>query len=244
VTSSTYQLETTACIEQLRQLSTWAEVATALLQRFHDFGCENVIFTGLPTHRQKLEDLVLVNTFPAEFFRVYVEQQFVNVCPVVRHCKRSILPFELTDAPYDPEREPQAAAVMSTAEDFGIVRGLVVPVPVPDRNRPHRAASFAGRYLDLSQASKDALHLIALYGFERLRQLMGTPNEDPVALTRREREVLTWIAAGKSAWELGEILGVAERTVNEHSQMACRKLRAVNRTQAVAIALERRLIEF
>jgi len=61
-------------------------------------------------------------------------------------------------------------------------------------------------------------------------------------LTPREREVLWWAAQGKSAWEIGEILHIAKRTVDEHTQKATRKLGAVNRTQAVAIALRERLI--
>ncbi len=64
----------------------------------------------------------------------------------------------------------------------------------------------------------------------------------PRSLTPREREVLWWAAEGKSAWEIGEILGIAKRTVDEHTQKAIRKLGAFNRTQAVAIALRQRLI--
>jgi DNA-binding CsgD family transcriptional regulator len=62
-------------------------------------------------------------------------------------------------------------------------------------------------------------------------------------LTGREREVLTWVAQGKSAWEIGEILGIVKRTVDEHAASAFRKLGAVNRAQAVAIAIRDRLIE-
>jgi LuxR family transcriptional regulator, quorum-sensing system regulator BjaR1 len=62
-------------------------------------------------------------------------------------------------------------------------------------------------------------------------------------LTPREREVLAWVAQGKSAWEIGEILEIAKRTVDEHAQTAVRKLGAVNRTHAVAIALRDNLIE-
>ena len=62
------------------------------------------------------------------------------------------------------------------------------------------------------------------------------------SLTPREREVLWWAAQGKSAWEIGEILQIAKRTVDEHTQNAIRKLGAVNRTQAVATALRERLI--
>ena len=62
------------------------------------------------------------------------------------------------------------------------------------------------------------------------------------SLTPREREVLWWAAQGKSAREIAEILHIGERTVNEHSQNAIRKLGAANRTQAVAVALRERLI--
>jgi len=62
------------------------------------------------------------------------------------------------------------------------------------------------------------------------------------SITPREREVLWWAAQGKSAWEIGEILHIGKRTVDEHTQKATRKLGAVNRTQAVAVALRERLI--
>ena len=52
-----------------------------------------------------------------------------------------------------------------------------------------------------------------------------------------------WTAQGKTAWEIGEILGIARRTVNEHAQTAFRKLGAANRAQAVAIAIRERLID-
>jgi LuxR family quorum sensing-dependent transcriptional regulator len=241
--SRMYQLETSACIEELGRLSSPDEVAARLERTLGIFGCDHVIFTGLPSHRQRLQDLVVLNTFPSEFFELYVERQFVDVCPIMRQCKRSILPFEWSEATCDPKREPRAAAVMSTAADFGIARGLAIPVPIPDQNKPHRAVSLSGTRLDLSIMAKNSMHLIALYGFERLRNLMNAADEDKPALTPREREVLTWMAEGKSAWELGEILGLSARTVNEHSQTACRKLRAANRTHAVAIALEQKLIE-
>ena len=62
-------------------------------------------------------------------------------------------------------------------------------------------------------------------------------------LTPREREVLAWVSRGKSAWEIGQILHITKRTVDEHVQKAVRKLGAVNRTHAVAIALRDRLID-
>jgi DNA-binding CsgD family transcriptional regulator len=53
--------------------------------------------------------------------------------------------------------------------------------------------------------------------------------------------VLAWSAQGNSAWEIGEILNLAKRTVDEHAKRAMRKLGA--RTQAIAIAIRKRLFE-
>jgi LuxR family transcriptional regulator, quorum-sensing system regulator CviR len=61
-------------------------------------------------------------------------------------------------------------------------------------------------------------------------------------LTNREVEVLKWIKEGKSSYDVSVILNISERTVNFHCNNILRKLDAVNRVQAVAIALEKRII--
>lgn len=62
-------------------------------------------------------------------------------------------------------------------------------------------------------------------------------------LSARERDVLDWLRAGKSSWEIAMLLGIGERTVNFHVYNLMRKLGAANRPQAVAIAAGRGLIE-
>jgi DNA-binding CsgD family transcriptional regulator len=64
------------------------------------------------------------------------------------------------------------------------------------------------------------------------------------SLTSREREVLTWVARGKTAWETAQILHITTRTINEHVRTIVRKLGAVNRTHAVAIALQNHIVKF
>jgi LuxR family quorum sensing-dependent transcriptional regulator len=59
----------------------------------------------------------------------------------------------------------------------------------------------------------------------------------------REREVLTWAAQGKRAWEIGVILNIAKRTVDEHVTTTLGKLNACSRCHAVAIAIKDRHIE-
>lgn len=56
-------------------------------------------------------------------------------------------------------------------------------------------------------------------------------------LTRREAQVLLWIAQGKTNREIGQILELSPRTVNKHLEQVFRKLGVENRTSAAAMAL-------
>jgi DNA-binding NarL/FixJ family response regulator len=58
-----------------------------------------------------------------------------------------------------------------------------------------------------------------------------------LGLTRRETEVLTWIAQGKTNYEIGVILSACTGTICKHVQRILVKLSVENRTAAAAIAL-------
>lgn len=61
-------------------------------------------------------------------------------------------------------------------------------------------------------------------------------------LTPREAEAVLWIAQGKTGWEAGQILGVAEATINAHASHASEKLHASNRAHLVARAFVRGIL--
>ena len=57
-----------------------------------------------------------------------------------------------------------------------------------------------------------------------------------LGVTRREGEVLGWVATGRSNREVAELLEVSERTVQKHLQRCFAKLGARSRAQAIARA--------
>ena len=62
-------------------------------------------------------------------------------------------------------------------------------------------------------------------------------------LTEAEREVLSLAAAGATAKEMAQALGISERSVEGRMTTAVRVLGAKNRTHAVALALRNKLID-
>lgn len=63
------------------------------------------------------------------------------------------------------------------------------------------------------------------------------------SLTEREKEVLRWLAHGKSNWEVSVILKISERTVRFHINNIMKKLDAVNRTHAMALVLRNGMLD-
>ena len=52
-------------------------------------------------------------------------------------------------------------------------------------------------------------------------------------LTRRQIEILQWVQEGKTAWEIGQILGLSGRSVDSHLRRIYAKLDVRSRMQAV-----------
>ena len=61
---------------------------------------------------------------------------------------------------------------------------------------------------------------------------------EPLGLTRREAQVLLWVARGKTDKEVAVLLYVSPRTVKKHVEHIYEKLGVRSRTEAVALALE------
>ena len=97
-----------------------------------------------------------------------------------------------------------------------------------------REPEFTDAEVEYLELVAPALHLAAL----------DLPATAPAnGLTARERECLAWTSVGKTAWEIGSILGISEHTAVAHLNAAVRKLGAASRAHAVAEALRRGLIE-
>ena len=63
------------------------------------------------------------------------------------------------------------------------------------------------------------------------------------ALTKRECEVLTLLAHGKSNKEIGAHLFISETTVKSHLRAIFNKLNVLSRTEAIAVASRRGLVQ-
>jgi DNA-binding NarL/FixJ family response regulator len=78
---------------------------------------------------------------------------------------------------------------------------------------------------------------VAKHVLDQFRGLTKTLEGVAAPLTKRETEILTYVAEGNSNKEIAHILSISEQTIKNHVSAILRKLNANDRAHAVALAL-------
>jgi LuxR family quorum sensing-dependent transcriptional regulator len=225
-------------IDAIAGMTDQRAVVECMSAEFAKFGFRAWVITGLPVCGERMEEMMLLNGWDPAWSSHYFKNNLIKDDPVGAHCFRSIGPFEWKEAPYDADMWPEAQKIMNAAADVGMLHGLCVPI--------HTSAGFqsvvsmAGMHVDLSPHAKRALHLMSIYAHDKAASVVRRPRgSNPGVLTKREKEVLSWTVAGKSAWEISRILGISEATVTSHLRATARKFDTPNRVATVVAALRR-----
>ncbi|MBD2749148.1 LuxR family transcriptional regulator [Microvirga sp. BT688] len=222
-------------VETWETLSDVEAVMKAISLIVAELGFSSFIVTGLPLLNRPLEPLVLLNCWPDGWFERYCSQNYFEVDPIGQNVLATSSPFLWDRAPYRRDKT-LSKQMMGEAAEFGLHDGFCVPIC--SATGWQSAFSFAhDRKIDAGPKELAAAHLLALTAYGRLRVLIGEAPPARRRLTPREREVLVWAAAGKSAWETSALLGISEATVITHLDHIRRKLNAANTTHAVVVAL-------
>lgn len=85
------------------------------------------------------------------------------------------------------------------------------------------------------------LQLLAVHALEPGLRMLLPPTQE-TTLTEKQRDVLLWMAEGKTAWETGQILGITQRGVTAHLTAIFQKLDVRSKAQAVSKAMGMGLI--
>jgi DNA-binding CsgD family transcriptional regulator len=151
------------------------------------------------------------------------------------------------------DRDPRHRLFLREAAAYGIESGLVIGLCTRDppsyamlslnRATPTFAAwSAEQRLLVAGQASilGKVLSRTVRRFLNKQELLFPAP---PMKLNLREREILTFAAAGKTSKEIAVTLGIAKITVDMHVGTILSKMGALNRNQAIAKAIANKLIK-
>lgn len=179
--------------------------------------------------------IVMLNNYAPAWRKRYEERNYLEVDPTVRHGLLRSSPIVWSNQIFHATPE-----LWEEARSHGLNYGWA---------QSSRDVSGAVGLLSLSRSSEPLLQKeiaatraqmawMTQFAHAALSKVLVAKHvpETHVVMTAREREVLRWTAEGKTAYEIGQILSVSERTVNFHINNVVMKLGASNKTQAAVKA--------
>jgi len=152
------------------------------------------------------------------------------------------LPFHWFDLEAEERLSATARLYLDALRDHGFIDGVALPVFGPTGIAAH--FSFGARDAALTRDDVALRLLLSACHHMHVRtlELQGRAGEIAPLLSAREKEVLQWVARGKSNAVIAEILGVSPHTVDTVMRRAFTKLSAANRISAVLKAASMGLI--
>ncbi|MFC0136264.1 LuxR family transcriptional regulator [Massilia eurypsychrophila] len=185
--------------------------------------------------------MFMMNNYSAAWRQRYVDGDYLRVDPTVAHARTSSKPVIWSDSVF-----ATAPAMWDDARDHKLHVGWAQPTHDKKGVAGLFTLARGGGPISAGELRGNVIRMtwLAQAAHEVLAQLVDSrPNAAPqVDLTEREREVLRWTADGKTSGEIGDILNVAERTVNFHVNNAMAKLGTSNKTATVLRAAMLRLL--
>ncbi|MCZ7450269.1 LuxR family transcriptional regulator [Agrobacterium rhizogenes] len=208
------------------------------------FGLDCFAISGIPLPGEKIDSYVLLSAWPEGWFDRYVQENYVHIDPVIYQSRISDCAFVWSEELRGKPIRREARKLMNEASEFRMIDGYSVPLHMPGALQA--IVTFGAEKIDLSAEAKGILHIVAIYAHNRLRALLeqqsGAGKRETPHITRHERDVIRWCAEGKTNWEIGQILGRSEKTVQHELHNAQRKMNCVNRAQLIAEAIRTGLI--
>ncbi len=175
----------------------------------------------------------------------YVERQAFRIDPILQRTEESITPISWNTRSWDQPLRRRERAVLSHLRDLTIECGVSVPVHGPGLRFSVLCLSTRERLrseFSMRGEREGALHLLGAY----IASIHQAESPDPAtpALSSRQIECLSWTAEGKTAWEIGRILNISERTVRFHLGNAMTALDVLSKHQAVLKAITLGLLRY
>jgi DNA-binding CsgD family transcriptional regulator len=225
-----------ALVEELERQKDIPSLIASFQKVVLAFGMMNFSIGDISYHQAKRDGRRWGGTTPESLHCLYARLNFYRKCPLIARANKQAAPFRFRWSAIQMGLDSDGRQVMTHSMDLGMMDGLAVAIHLPDRS-VHGVSIPTTKY-DLSPQDEHALHLASLYLHARMTALRVAPSPPPVRnLTPRERECLQWVAAGKTDWEISQILSISEQTVHGYVQNALTKLGARTRAQAVALAM-------
>ena len=175
------------------------------------------------------------STYPPQWLDHYFSHNYLESDPLIKKAARELAPVVWASA--ESQGQPE---FWEEARAHGVQHGWALATHGKHMTMGMLSLARSNEKVSAPELSEKEPQLVwlshvthGLLGAIETKEMRGDIDH---RLTFREIEVLRWSAEGKTADEIGTILGISARTVTFHITSTLTKLNATNKTQAVTKA--------
>jgi len=221
-----------------------AQFRSVVVRFAQQLGFDTVSASAIVDRPDTGSEFVAVHNTPAAFEQTFENLNIGRRDPVMQHCKRQTVPIVWGQKTY---LDQGSIDLWDAQAQYGYRNGIAMALHLPEGRHfflgVDRAQPLPADRIELTRLVAD-LQLFAVHAQDTAMRVLISEALQPErpALTPRELDVLRWTMDGKTAWEVGQLLNIAERTTVQHLQNAMKKLQCNSKHQAVLKALRLGLI--
>lgn len=195
-----------------------------------DISCYLIVRKGLQS--VSLQQGLVYHSFPPDWVDHYVEQGYFEIDPIINQAPLQHDPYFWSDIERLVTLTDRQKQMMREFGEFGIPDGVSIPIFTAKGNIAYFGLGTKKRKSDFARETITELRYICDHTHATYRRLGGPDRPETVVLSPREKEVLYWIAQGKSNSVIATILEISDHTVDTLVRRCFSKLGVTNRVSA------------
>ena len=174
---------------------------------------------------------IRVEGIPEALAERYLQERLYRDNPVIARAHRRVEPVYWDDID-GSELTAREQAFLDEFKAAGLGNGVGIPLFGPDGRRGQCGLGFRAGVRRLEETVLNEYWRVCELAHLRFCALILPTLGPPPKLSRRETEVLGWVARGKSNALIGDILGISGATVDAHLRRIYLKLGVFDRISA------------
>lgn len=221
-----------------------AELQTLLLSFVGGYGFSRFVAGEISCSSRAMKEKYFseYSNYPDEWRTRYLAFHYIDYDPVYRQSLLERHPFSWASIRRKTD-SPIATRVMDEAQDFGLRSGIGLSILEPSGSLFGFGFASPERELSIGQAELGLIYASAFIYHEACSAITAIGSSPQAKLTERERDILCWIARGKTKTETADRLAVSESCIKRHCENIALKLETTNLPSAVAKAIHLGLID-
>lgn len=237
-------------VEKAAAVKSESELFTVYLDAVKNHGLDRALFCIATDHYDidQKPGVGVIHNYPGDWMQYYFEKSFDKIDPVMIYGLSQAGSYTWNVIPTRMTLNKKQIDCLNYGKEAGLNNGICTPLRGPHNQlaglslaSSEKTDSFDGK-IDLITAYSNHFYLAwKRFNLQKKSEKDEITTPNPI-LTEQERDVLSWVAKGKTDWEIGEIKTISASTVDFHMRNIFKKLDANNRILAVVKAMSYGLI--